>query len=133
MSRFNACSVLAYLPCALFFGIGTLHADVGIVVYESKGVDARRTSNGHVALIATNLALHATSVGERFGATASWLEPPSLVADGPCSRACGYVRERRGALLFAHFALPAALRLDALCLPSWPWRPRMPVSARIRP
>lgn len=30
-------------------------ADVGIVVYESKGADARRTSTGHVALVATSL------------------------------------------------------------------------------
>ncbi|MDQ6678939.1 MAG: hypothetical protein M3Z09_16775 [Acidobacteriota bacterium] len=30
-------------------------ANVGIVVYESKGADARRTSTGHVALVATGL------------------------------------------------------------------------------
>lgn len=30
-------------------------ADVGIIVYESKGADARRTSTGHLALITTRL------------------------------------------------------------------------------
>ena len=30
-------------------------ADVGIIVYETKGLDARRTSSGHIALVATNL------------------------------------------------------------------------------
>ena len=30
-------------------------ADVGIIVYETKGLDARRTSSGHISRVATNL------------------------------------------------------------------------------
>lgn len=49
-------------------------ADVGIVIYESKGVDARRTDTGHIALISTSLCpegidrLRPCRAGERSGA-----------------------------------------------------------------
>lgn len=48
-------------------------ADVGIVVYESKGVDSRRTNSGHIALIASNLCaegidqVRSCSAGEQPG------------------------------------------------------------------
>ncbi|MDQ6700247.1 MAG: hypothetical protein M3Z36_08675, partial [Acidobacteriota bacterium] len=49
------------LCIALFLTLCLWHApvqaDVGIVVYESKGVDARRTDTGHVALIVTDLCV----------------------------------------------------------------------------
>lgn len=37
------------------FAILPAFADVGIIVYETKGLDARRTGSGHIALVATNL------------------------------------------------------------------------------
>ena len=37
------------------------HADVGIVVYGSKGIDARRTESGHIALIVTDLCARGIS------------------------------------------------------------------------
>ena len=49
-------------------------ADVGIVIYESKGADARRTSTGHIALISTSLCpagidhLRTCAPGEEPGA-----------------------------------------------------------------
>ena len=37
------------------FAILPAFADVGIIIYETKGLDARRTGSGHIALVATNL------------------------------------------------------------------------------
>lgn len=48
-------TLLIALPLAICLWIVPVEADVGIVVYESKGVDARRTDTGHVALIVTDL------------------------------------------------------------------------------
>jgi hypothetical protein len=45
---------LVLLSC-IFLGVFHARADVGIVVYESKGVDSRRTNSGHIALISSNL------------------------------------------------------------------------------
>ncbi len=46
--------VTAYFSVTVAY-CATLTPEVGIVVYESKGADARRTSTGHVALLATGL------------------------------------------------------------------------------
>jgi hypothetical protein len=43
------------LFAAMVSGSVSARADVGIVIYESKGADARRTSTGHIALISTAL------------------------------------------------------------------------------
>ena len=48
-------TLLITLPLAVCVWNIPLQADVGIVVYESKGVDARRTDTGHVALIVTDM------------------------------------------------------------------------------
>ncbi len=39
----------------LFAVVNPLRAEVGIVIYDSKGVDVRRTGTGHIALISTSL------------------------------------------------------------------------------
>ena len=55
--RFYKTFKLELQPLTALFLVmaAALHADVGIVVYQSKGVDARRTSTGHLALVATRL------------------------------------------------------------------------------
>jgi len=43
-------------PLAIILGCSApARANVGVVIYQSKGADARRTSTGHIALIATSL------------------------------------------------------------------------------
>ncbi len=48
-------SLISSLLFMMLCGNAPLRAGVGIVVYESKGADARRTSTGHMALIVTDL------------------------------------------------------------------------------
>ncbi|MGI8990340.1 MAG: hypothetical protein ACR2I2_12280 [Bryobacteraceae bacterium] len=66
-----AIALFALFAC---WNLPRAQADVGLVVYESKGVDARRTDTGHIALIATSLCpegidrLRTCRAGERSGA-----------------------------------------------------------------
>lgn len=50
-----------FIAAALLVAAPRLFADVGIIVYQSKGSEARRTSAGHVAIIATDLCANGIS------------------------------------------------------------------------
>ncbi|MDQ6708448.1 MAG: hypothetical protein M3Z85_21020, partial [Acidobacteriota bacterium] len=74
MRHFRIDVVTALFAALFLCKLPSARADVGIVIYESKGVDARRTDTGHIALISTTLCaegidrLRACRPGERSGA-----------------------------------------------------------------
>jgi hypothetical protein len=125
VSLFNICNIPSFLTFALFLTSGALHADVGIVVYESKGVDARRTSNGHVALIATNLC--AEGIDEVRACRSG--EEPGVVVTRYANLAYGYDRSVFVAPIRDHFmattdvhlipALSSGGTLDAMQIEYW--------------
>jgi hypothetical protein len=67
-------------------GIAPARAGVGIVLYESKGADARRTSTGHMALIATGLCAEGVDHLRRCNAD----EPNGAVVTRYANVASGY-------------------------------------------
>lgn len=74
MKKFAICLRRSALLSMTILGSFCARADVGIILYESKGADARRTSTGHIALISTRLCpdgidrLRACHAGEEAGA-----------------------------------------------------------------
>ncbi|MDQ6665012.1 MAG: hypothetical protein M3Z23_11530 [Acidobacteriota bacterium] len=55
MRRFQILIATAIFSSLFLLNSPLALADVGVVIYESKGVDARRTDTGHIALISTIL------------------------------------------------------------------------------
>ncbi|MDQ6707635.1 MAG: hypothetical protein M3Z85_16865 [Acidobacteriota bacterium] len=97
--------------------MSTVHADVGIVVYESKGVDSRRTNSGHIALVATNLC--AEGIDQVRSCNAG--EEPGVVVTRYLNLAYGYDRSVFVVPIRAHFnatsdpgSIPALTSDDAL-------------------
>lgn len=80
--------VLLSLVIAFLGNIPDVRADVGIVIYESKGVDSRRNNSGHIALVATNLC----AAGIDQVRTCSTGEEPGVVATRYLKLAWGYDR-----------------------------------------
>ncbi len=97
MSRqwYSAATTLALLGC---FAL-PVHAEIGIVVYGSKGVDARRTDSGHVALIVTDLCAR----GIDQVRLCSHDEPQGVVITKYPDLASGYDKTIFVAPLIAHF------------------------------
>ncbi|PZR63001.1 MAG: hypothetical protein DLM53_04085 [Candidatus Eremiobacter antarcticus] len=79
--------------------MSTARGEVGIVVYESKGVDSRRTNSGHIALIATNLCVE--GIDEVRSCNAG--EEPGVVVTRYLNLAYGYDRSVFVAPISAHF------------------------------
>jgi hypothetical protein len=77
----------------------TAAADVGIVLYESKGVDSRRTNSGHLALLATHLC--AEGIDQVRACNAG--EEPGVVITRYLNLAYGYDRSVFVAPLRPHF------------------------------
>lgn len=109
----------------IFCFASALYAHVGIVVYESKGVDARRTSNGHVALIASHLCAD----GIDQVRTCDSGEEPGVVLTRYSNLAYGYDRSVFVAPIRGHFmattdsrlipALSSGGTLDAMQIKYW--------------
>lgn len=77
----------------------TAQAEVGIVIYGSKGMDARRTNSGHVALIVTDLC--ARGIDQIRECVSD--EPRGVVITKYPSLAAGYDHTVFVAPLMAHF------------------------------
>src|SRR4051794_10309724 len=55
LTRLLARQMLLGICLLTYFSPTLLHADTGLVVYGSKGMDQRRTDSGHISLIVTDL------------------------------------------------------------------------------
>jgi len=91
--------VVVSLFCILLWNVSTARAAVGVVVYESKGVDSRRTNSGHIALLATNLC--AEGIDQVRSCNEG--EEPGVVVTRYLNLAYGYDRSVLVAPLRAHF------------------------------
>lgn len=91
--------VVVSLFWTLLWNLPAARAEVGVVVYESKGVDSRRTNSGHVALIATNLC--AEGIDQVRSCTSG--EEPGVVVTRYLNVAYGYDRSIFVAPMRAHF------------------------------
>ena len=117
--------VVVFLFWILLWTVSTAHAAVGIVVYESKGVDSRRTNSGHIALMATHLC--AEGIDQVRSCHAG--EEPGVVVTRYLHLAYGYDRSVFVAPLRAHFhatsdpglipALTTDETLEALQIAYW--------------
>ena len=74
-------------------------AEIGIVVYGSKGLDARRTESGHIALIVTDLCASGIDQVRKCSAD----EPPGVVITKYPNLATDYDNTVFVAPLIAHF------------------------------
>lgn len=115
-------------------------AAVGIVVYESKGVDARRTSSGHIALIATTLCANGIDQVRACGDG----DEPGVVVTRYANLAYGYDRSVFVAPIRDHFmatsdermipALSSGGTLEAMQIEYWRThlRPYLPPFSQAR-
>src|SRR3954451_25285275 len=88
-----------WLVALLIWTASTAAADVAIVLYESKGVDSRRTNSGHAALIATTLCAEGIDQVRTCHAG----EEPGVVITRYLNLAFGYDRSVFVAPVRAHF------------------------------
>ena len=84
-----------------------VRADVGIVVYESKGVDARRNSTGHISLVATTLCAE----GIDQVRTCRPGEEPGVIVTRYANLAYGYDRSVFAVPVRDHFMATSEARL----------------------
>lgn len=87
----------------LLLAAPALWAGVGIVIYETKGVDVRRTSSGHIALIATNLCAEGIDQARVCRAD----EEPGIVISRYANLAAGYDRTVFVSPIRGHFMATA--------------------------
>ncbi len=124
----------------LVWSASQARAAVGIVIYESKGVDARRTSSGHVALIATTLCAKGIDQVRICGDG----EKPGVVVTRYANLAYGYDRTIFVAPIRDHFmatsdermvpALSSGGTLEAMQIEYWRThlRPYLPPFSQAR-